>query len=1104
MSILLVVSMVLSISPVVQADTSPVDSVEVTAAEGYPGETASVAVYVTPDILIYKYNISLSYDAQVLELVSAAKDLNVTDQDSYTIDTGTAGTVDLNAIIPYSYVSEKTKVATLHFKIKTSAQPGNSTVSVVQHELYEGEEPAAPSYGIDGTITVKASQYTVTFDSQGGSAVASVGGLTSGTAISEPPAPKRAGYRFAGWYMDPAGTAAWDFSSAVVTADTTLYAKWLRHAAVISIGSVPGASGATVQVPVMAASATDDIGSYGMQIDFDPAALEVTDIAGEAGDYFDSNYNNTAGWLRTAWADSDGGDTPVAAGDKLFTVTFLIKSGATTGDKELTVQTADLNHFSVTDPSAVEMDKALTPGKVTVNSGAVVHSVSVSPPNIHVQPGGSEQFTAAVDASGGAAETVTWSISDTSGKVSIDNTGYVTVATDAAPGVYTITAASTADTSKQGTATLVVLPTLPDPGEPGVPNAPQGLTANGGDGRVDLSWNTVTGATYYNIYMSTNAGSFSDSNIASVTDSTYRVQGLTNGTTYYFIVKAGNSLGLSDASKQASATPDTAAPATVPGAPVNVTAVAGNGRATVSFTAPGDNGGSAITGYEVTAEPGGVVATGTSSPIVVTGLSNGTSYTFTVKAINAIGASAASAASNAVVPRASSSGGSGGNSSGSSGSSSGGGGGTSSTTTATTPQTTSGVNILVNGKVEQAGTSATSERGSQKVITIYVDQQKLEEKLAAEGQGAVVTIPVSGASDVVIGELNGQMVKSMENKQAVVELKTDQATYRLPAQQIQIDAIADKVGKSVALEDIKVRIEIAAATTDTLQVVERAAANGSFTLAVPPLDFTISAVYGDTTVEVLKFNAYVERSIALPGGVDPNKITTGVVVDPGGAVRHVPTKVVKLGETYYAQINSLTNSTYAVVWHPAAFQDVSAHWSKAAVNDMGSRMVIEGTGSGQFSPDRDITRAEFAAILVRGLGLAPEQGESAFLDVKSSAWYSQAVNTAHAYQLIGGYEDGTFRPNDKITREQAMVMLAQAMKTTGLKDKQPAASAAAVLRSFQDASEVAAWAQSGVADSVQAGIVSGRSAAALAPKQHMTRAEVAAIIQRLLQQSGLI
>jgi hypothetical protein len=72
----------------------------------------------------------------------------------------------------------------------------------------------------------------------------------------------------------------------------------------------------------------------------------------------------------------------------------------------------------------------------------------------------------------------------------------------------------------------------------------------------------------------------------------------------------------------------------------------------VAFTAPASNGGSAITGYTVTSSPGGITATGTSSPIVVTGLTNGTAYTFTVTATNAIGTSAASAASNSVTPKA--------------------------------------------------------------------------------------------------------------------------------------------------------------------------------------------------------------------------------------------------------------------------------------------------------------------------------------------------------------------------------------------------------------------------------------------------------------------
>ncbi|MCE9780388.1 Ig-like domain-containing protein [Shewanella algae] len=96
----------------------------------------------------------------------------------------------------------------------------------------------------------------------------------------------------------------------------------------------------------------------------------------------------------------------------------------------------------------------------------------------------------------------------------------------------------------------------------------------------------------------------------------------------------------------------TVAVPTVPGAPIIGTASALDSQAVVNFSAPASDGGSAITSYQVTSSPGGITASGANSPIGVAGLTNGTSYTFTVQAINAVGTSSPSAPSNSVVPKA--------------------------------------------------------------------------------------------------------------------------------------------------------------------------------------------------------------------------------------------------------------------------------------------------------------------------------------------------------------------------------------------------------------------------------------------------------------------
>lgn len=131
-------------------------------------------------------------------------------------------------------------------------------------------------------------------------------------------------------------------------------------------------------------------------------------------------------------------------------------------------------------------------------------------------------------------------------------------------------------------------------------------------------------------------------------------------------------------------------------------------------------------------------------------------------------------------------------------------------------------------------------------------------------------------------------------------------------------------------------------------------------------------------------------------------------------------------------------------------------------------------------------------------------GTSGFTDVQPKAWYADAVQTAYAHQLINGFEDGSFRPNASITREQAMTMIAKAMKITGIGVNLQAGDANALLSRFTDKASAGGWAVTGIAACLQSGIVSGQSASALAPKANITRAEVAVIIERLLVKSSLI
>ena len=413
-----------------------------------------------------------------------------------------------------------------------------------------------------------------------------------------------------------------------------------------------------------------------------------------------------------------------------------------------------------------------------------------------------------------------------------------------------------------------------------------------------------------------------------------------------------------------------------------------------------------------------------------------------------------------------------------------------------------GAPVIVNGKTENAGTQTTTKEEGRTVITVKIDESKIEEKLSKEGQGATIVIPVTAKSDVASGELNGQTIKYMEKKEAVLEIKTATATYTLPASQINIDEVSDKIGEKVALKDIKVNIQIATPTAENAKVVEDTAKKNEYTIVVKPVDFRITCTNGRKTVNVSKFNGYVERTVEIPAGIDPSKITTGIVLNNDGTFSHVPTTIVMIDGKHYAKINSLTNSTYSVIYNPITFKDVEEHWAKDSINDMGSRLIIAGRDKETFDPQAEITRAEFASIVVKGLGLMRAgTGVDSYKDVSKSDWYYDTVSIASEYGIIKGYEDETFGANNKITREEAMVMMMRAMKIANVDTT--VTNEDEILSKFEDNKDIKDWAKESVAACVKQELANG-SFGKLWVDNNITRAETATIVERMLQNAGLI
>jgi uncharacterized repeat protein (TIGR02543 family) len=899
--------------------------------------------------------------------------------------------------------------------------------------------------GITGTTTVTATytinSYTVSFDTNGGNTAADLA-VAYGSTITSPTGTTRTGYALVGWFSDASLTQQWDFDTDTMPAnDVVLYAKWTTNSYTVSFDANGGSSVADLAV-AYGNTITSPVGTtrtgYTFAGWFSDASLT------QEWDFDTDTMPAMPLTLHAKWqliVDNDLLGLSVSG--------YSLNQAFDPNKTDYAVNNVVENNISITatvNPSQYATlrlnGSALTSGdakSVTLTNGANVFTITVV-----AQDNSTKDYTLVVN-----------KLSDKANLLVLDVAGY-----NVEP---QFTTANTSYVVNMTTSNSVLVTVVPE-----------------ADAHIDLSvYNVVS---QQNVQVTTGS---------SLTYSTVSLTPSYGTNTYSFTVTAPNNIDTKtyvlslinksdDADLSSLKINGSEQTVNISGSVVtyNLTATT-EGTMTIKPTTSSTriksltlNGDNIISGVTQTV----LLDYRTNTFTIVVTAENGDQKTYVI---------------NIVKNKESTT-----------------------STTSTGSTTPDKIEVIVNGERQNAGTSTTNIISGKMTTTVTVDKETIRNKIkdivaikAEEQDGEsknTIVIPVKApTNNVVKAQLTGDLVKEMENDAFELTVSSNDIDYTIPAKEVKISTIATSLGIAEEnLEDIVVDIIVDKIDDETSASIIAQAKNGNLEVIYPPVSFTVEATVktadGETKkMQVSKFSSYVSRKVALPEGVDITKITTGVVYNEDGTFSHIPTRVVEENGIYYAVMNSPTNSNYSVVYHEVTVEGAEGHWSQATVNKLASRMIIDADK--EFEPDMAITRGAFIEYITKGLGIyrSGNADMSAFTDLDEV--YAEAITTAKEYGIVSGYADGTIRANNTITREEAMVMLTQALDAVAILEGDESENV-----SFTDEDTISDWAMFAVKRITSQHIMNGVTYTELSPQGVFTYAEAAATINNVLVRADLI
>lgn len=415
-----------------------------------------------------------------------------------------------------------------------------------------------------------------------------------------------------------------------------------------------------------------------------------------------------------------------------------------------------------------------------------------------------------------------------------------------------------------------------------------------------------------------------------------------------------------------------------------------------------------------------------------------------------------------------------------------------------TPSTPDPVIPKVETKTTTTDTGVVTQIGD--AATVAVDTTKLTDLINSD-KPVIIEVPVNTVASTIKVEMTASLFNASADKQKEITIKTDDVQFVIPPAAFKVKALDDMIK---ADPTTKVTLNVKEVTPASISLADKMGtpANANLKAVGKVFDFELMAKSSTSESRISEFGKKLRVAIPYTDGD-----ITGIKEDSLGAYRVTATGLQFLGGDVDKAKNQVwfetgSFSNYTLMAKLAAFGDIMGHWAKTDIELLAEKGIVKGVSENSFAPAATITRAEFAALLVRALNLTDAKPATAtFKDIKSTAWYYGAVEAAAAKGLVTGY-NGNFNPAGKITRQEMAVMIARALKVGGKNVTLTSSETAQQLSKFSDKQQIAGWAQDSVAIAVKEKVVNGRTANTFVASANANRAEGTVMIKRVLEGLG--